>query len=169
MYINTWIPTYIHMHACMHTYIHTHTHTTHKTHNTHAHAWVEEKCGYCVAGSCLTDVVLHSLDDYHQKHSAEPLLLPQDVAAASIVVVLCFLRVSSLLTLYTVCRKNVRKRQKSWPINDAWQSEHVFMAELNSAQLIIELLRNEVSVGTEVSRKQCDVVRKMRRIQSVRK
>ena len=30
------------------------------------------------------------------------------------------------------------------------------MAELNSAQLIRELLRNEVSVGTEVSRKQCD-------------
>jgi hypothetical protein len=30
------------------------------------------------------------------------------------------------------------------------------LEELSSAQLIIELLRNEVSVGTDLTRKQCD-------------
>ena len=35
-----------------------------------------------MAGGCFTDVVLHSLKNYHQEHATEPRRLPKSVGAA---------------------------------------------------------------------------------------
>jgi hypothetical protein len=39
------------------------------------------KCGYGMVGGCFTNVVLHSLKNYHQEHATEPGRLPMDIAA----------------------------------------------------------------------------------------
>jgi len=38
--------------------------------------------GYSIAGGCFTDLVLQSLNNYHQEHATEPRQLPKDVVAA---------------------------------------------------------------------------------------
>ena len=47
-------------------------------------------------GGCFTDVVLHSLKNFHQAHATEPSRLPKDVVAAWGAVILRFHGVSSL-------------------------------------------------------------------------
>jgi hypothetical protein len=51
---------------------------------------------YGMAGGCVTDVVLHSFEIYHQEHATEPRRRLKDVVTAWGAVIMSFHRVSHL-------------------------------------------------------------------------
>ena len=74
-----------------------------------------ENCGYGVAGGCFTDVMLHSSDNYHQEHAAEP---PKAVVAAWGAVMLHFHTVPVSTSSHLCAGGWQRKRRKKWPVGD---------------------------------------------------